>query len=61
MMVIEFARNVLGYKDANSSEMDPTTPHNVIDIMDGESFEALIADQLALYGDLVEELGLKIK
>ena len=35
--------------------------NNVIDIMDGESFEALIADQLALYGDLVEELGLKIK
>ena len=34
MMVIEFARNVLGYKDANSSEMDPTTPHNVIDIME---------------------------
>ena len=34
MMVVEFARNVLGYKDANSSEMDPTTPHNVIDIME---------------------------
>ena len=34
MMVIEFARNVLGYADANSSEMDPTTPHNVIDIME---------------------------
>ena len=33
MMVIEFARNVLGYKDANSSEMDAHTPHNVIDIM----------------------------
>ena len=34
MMVIEFARNVLGYKDANSREMDQTTPHNVIDIME---------------------------
>ena len=33
MMVIEFARNVLGYKDANSAEMRPT-PHNVIDIME---------------------------
>ena len=33
MMVIEFARNVLGYQDANSSEMDETTPHNVIDMM----------------------------
>ena len=34
MMVIEFARNVLGYKDANSSEMDEKTPHNVIDMME---------------------------
>ena len=34
MMVIEFARNVLGYKDANSMEMDEKTPHNVIDIME---------------------------
>ena len=34
MMVIEFARNVLGYKDANSREMDEVTPHNVIDIME---------------------------
>ena len=34
MMVIEFARNVLGYKDANSAEMDPDTPHNVIDMME---------------------------
>ena len=34
MMVIEFARNVLGYKDANSSEMDDKTPHNVIDMME---------------------------
>ena len=34
MMVIEFARNVLGYKDANSSEMDSTTTHQVIDLME---------------------------
>ena len=33
-MVIEFARNVLGLKDANSTEMDPTTPYNVIDLME---------------------------
>ena len=33
-MVIEFARNVLGLKDANSTEMDPVTPHNVIDLME---------------------------
>ena len=34
IMVIEFARNILGYVDANSSEMDPVTPHNVIDMME---------------------------
>ena len=34
MIVIEFARNVLGYKDANSREMNEKTPHNVIDIME---------------------------
>ena len=34
MMVIEFARNVLGLQDADSSEMNPATPHNVIDIME---------------------------
>ena len=36
MMVIEFARNVLGYADANSREMDEKTPHNVIDIMEAQ-------------------------
>ncbi len=33
-MVIEFARNVLNLTDANSTEMDPTTTHNVIDLME---------------------------
>lgn len=36
MIVIEFARNVLGYKDAHSMEMDPKTTHNVIDIMESQ-------------------------
>lgn len=33
-MVIEFARNVLGLSDANSTEMDTKTPFNVIDLME---------------------------
>lgn len=33
-MVIEFARNVLGLADANSTEMDSTTRNNVIDLME---------------------------
>ena len=34
MMVIEFARNVLGYADADSCEMNPQTSHPVIDLME---------------------------
>lgn len=33
-MVIEFARNVLGLTEANSTEMQPHTPDNVIDLME---------------------------
>ncbi len=31
--VIEFARDILGFKDANSTEMNPKTSHPVIDLM----------------------------
>jgi CTP synthase len=34
MAVIEFARNVMGIKDAHSTEMVPETPHPVIDMME---------------------------
>jgi CTP synthase len=33
-MIVEFARNVLGLTDANSREMNETTPNNVVDIME---------------------------
>ena len=33
-MVVEFARNVLGLKEANSTEFDPQTQYNVIDLME---------------------------
>ena len=33
MAVVEFARHVLGYQDAHSSEADPATTHPVIDLM----------------------------
>jgi CTP synthase len=33
-MVIEYARNVLHLDDANSTEMNPQTPHKVIDLME---------------------------
>ncbi len=34
--VIEYARNVLGYKDANSGEFDESCPHKIIDFMPGQ-------------------------
>lgn len=34
--VIEYGRNVLGFKDANSREFDETTEHAVIDLMDNQ-------------------------
>jgi len=36
MAAIEFARNVLGLTGAHSTEMDPDTPHPVIDLMEGQ-------------------------
>jgi len=36
MAVIEFARNVLGYTDANSTEMNENTSHPVINLMEDQ-------------------------
>ena len=35
-MSIEFARNVLGYANANTTEIDPNTPHKVVDMMEDQ-------------------------
>ena len=39
ILCIEYARNVLGWHDANSGEFDPESPHKVIDFMPGQSDE----------------------
>ena len=36
VMVIDIARNVMGLDGANSTEMDASTPHPVIDLMDSQ-------------------------
>ncbi len=36
LMAVEFARNVLGLKEANSTEFDPETPYPVIDLMEDQ-------------------------
>ncbi|WP_026907743.1 CTP synthase [Paucisalibacillus globulus] len=33
LATVEFARNVLGYKDAHSAEINPTTTHPIIDLL----------------------------
>jgi len=33
VLCVEFARHVLGHKDANSTEMDPSTPHPIISLL----------------------------
>lgn len=33
VLCVEFARHVLGYPDANSTEMDPETPHPIISLL----------------------------
>ncbi len=48
MMVIEFARNVLGLKDADSREMNPDTPHNVIDLMENQKDLTLMGGTMRL-------------
>lgn len=50
MMVIEFARNVLGFDDANSREMDEETTHNVIDIMENQKNLTLMGGTMRLGG-----------
>ena len=32
-MVVEFARNVLGLRDAHTTEVNPNTPHPVVDLL----------------------------
>ncbi|MBQ6359197.1 MAG: gamma-glutamyl-gamma-aminobutyrate hydrolase family protein, partial [Clostridia bacterium] len=39
ILCIEYARNVLGWADANSGEFDPDSAHKVIDFMPGQSDE----------------------
>ncbi|MFP5527887.1 CTP synthase [Peptococcus simiae] len=34
---VEFARNVLGWDDAQSAEFDKNTPHNIIDLMEDQT------------------------
>ena len=45
---IEFARNVLGYKDANSKEFNEATTHNIFDLLPGQNQEKNLGGTLRL-------------
>ena len=47
-MVIEFARNVLGLTDANSTEMNPKTKNNVIDLMEEQKHITALGGSMRL-------------
>ncbi|MDN6640197.1 MAG: CTP synthase [Tetragenococcus sp.] len=57
MACVEFARNVIGLENANTTERDPQTPYNVIDLMaDQESIEDMGGTQrLGLYPCKIQE------
>jgi CTP synthase len=47
-MVIEFARNVLGLSEANSTEMEPNTSHKVIDLMEEQKHLTFMGGSMRL-------------
>lgn len=60
-MVIEFARNVLGLKDAHSTEIMPNTPHRVIDLMEEQKSISDLGGSMRLGGyDCVLRKGSRI-
>ncbi|MEG2071398.1 MAG: CTP synthase, partial [Bacteroidales bacterium] len=46
--IIEFARNVANLKNANSIEIDPTTPYPVIDFLPGQNEYSMLGGTLRL-------------
>lgn len=49
-MVIEFARNVLGLKDAHTTEIQQNTPHKVVDLMEGQKTISEMGGSMRLGG-----------
>ncbi len=56
VMIIEFSRNVCGLENANSSEVDSTTPHPVVDLLEDQADVPLGGTmRLGAYDCLVEK------
>ncbi|HDI02386.1 MAG TPA: CTP synthase, partial [Ignisphaera sp.] len=48
LMVVEFARNVLGLDKANSTELDPHTPHPVVDLLPSQQGITMLGGTMRL-------------
>ena len=59
-MVDELYRIFSEAADSDAFKEFMANTNNVIEIMDGDSFNTMIGEQLELYTGLVEDLGLKI-
>lgn len=60
-MVIEFARNVLGLKEAHTTEIMPETPHRVVDLMEEQKSVSDLGGSMRLGGyDCVLRKGSRI-
>jgi CTP synthase len=47
-MVVEIARNVIGLNNANSAELDPTTPHPVVNLLPSQQGISTIGGSMRL-------------
>ncbi len=54
MAAIEFARNVLGWKDAHSTELDPDTPYPVIDLLPEQLEKKYLGGTMRLGGKKIQ-------
>ena len=60
-MVIEYARNVLGWADAHTTEIDPSSTHKVVDLMEEQKTVSELGGSMRLGGyDCVLRPGSKI-
>lgn len=60
-MVIEFARNVLGYKEAHTTEISPNTTYKVIDLMEEQKTITDMGGSMRLGGyDCILKKGSKL-
>ncbi|MCX8184975.1 MAG: CTP synthase [Sulfolobales archaeon] len=54
LMVVEFARNVLGLERANTTEVDPNTPHPVVDLLEIQRFTIVKGGSMRLGALLIK-------